>query len=65
MTRKWNNVNEQSRRNYAVWNDIISNIEVLQSKLCDSSNAYIPVGGDITVAGNIAAWVPFKKFALP
>ena len=65
MTRKWNNVNEQSSRNYAVWNDIISNIEVLKSKLCDSSNAYIPVGGDIAVAGNIAAWVPFKKFALP
>ena len=34
VTRKWNNVNDQSNVNYDVGNKIIYNTEVLRSNLC-------------------------------
>ena len=35
VTRKWNTVNDHSNQNYDVANEIIYNIEVLKSNLCD------------------------------
>ena len=50
VTRKWNIVNDQSNGNYGVGNEIIYNTEVLKSNLCDQSDAYILVRGDIALA---------------
>ena len=35
VTRKWNIVNDNSKVNYYVGNEIIHNIEVLKCNLCD------------------------------
>ena len=35
VTRKWNNVNDNSKANYGVGDEIIYNIKVLKSNLCD------------------------------
>ena len=50
-TRKWNIVHDNSKANYGVGNEIIYNVEVLKSNLCDYNDAYILVRGDITIAG--------------
>ena len=52
VTRKWNIVNYQSHRNYAVGNEMILSTEVLKSTLCDYNDAYILVRGDITIIGH-------------
>ena len=49
VTGKWNIVNDNSKANYDAENEISYNTEVLKSNLCDYSNAYILVRGDITV----------------
>ena len=49
VTRKWNIVSDQSSAKYDVGDEIIFNTEVLKSNLCDNNDAYILVGGDITV----------------
>ena len=49
VTGKWNIVNDNSKANYDAGNEISYNTEVLKSNLCDYSNAYILVRGDITV----------------
>ena len=49
VTRKWNIVNNNSKLNYNVTNEIIYNTEILKSNLCDYNDAYILVRGDITV----------------
>ena len=41
VTRKWNIVNDNSKANCDVGNEIIYNTEVLKSNLCDYNNAYI------------------------
>ena len=46
VTRKWNIVNDNSSS--GVGNEIIYNTEVLKSNLCDYSDAYNLVRGDIT-----------------
>ena len=64
VTRKWNIVNDNSKTNYDVSNEITSNTEVLKFNICDYNNAYILVKGDITIAGrNIANEVAFKNCA--
>ena len=40
-TRKWNTLNDNSKENYNVGNEII-----LKSNLCDYNHAYILVRGD-------------------
>ena len=45
-TRKWNTLNDNSKENYNVGNEIIYNTEVLKSNLCDYNHAYILVRGD-------------------
>ena len=49
MTRKWNNVNDNSKTNYDVANEIAFNTEVLKSILCAYSDAYILVRVGVTV----------------
>ena len=49
VTRKWNIVNDQSKLNYSVGSETIYSTEVLKSKLCDYTDVYIPVRGDITI----------------
>ena len=63
VTRKWNIVSDQSNTNYDVGNEALNNIEVLKSNLNDYNNAYIPVRGDTTIAGNIEAPVGFQNCA--
>ena len=41
MTRKWNIVNDNSKANYDVANEITYITEVLKSNLCDYDDAYI------------------------
>ena len=62
--RKWNIVNDNSKRNYNVGNEIIYNAGVLKSNLCDHNNTYILVRGIITIADhNLATQVAFKNCA--
>ena len=63
VTRKWNIVNENSKANYEEENEIIYNIEVLRSNLCNYNDAYILVRGDITVTGAPATQVVYKNCA--
>ena len=64
VTRKWNIVNDNSKANYNVGNEILYNTEVLKSNLCDYNDAYILVKDNITTAGcNLATEVTFKKCA--
>ena len=64
VTRKWNIVNDNSNANYGVENEIIYNTEVLKSNLCDCSDGYILVRGDITIIGHHATQVAFKTCVL-
>ena len=64
VTRKWNNVNDQSNSNYYVRNKIIYNTEVLKSNLSDYNDAYILVSGDITIVRhNFTTKVAFTNCA--
>ena len=64
VTRKLNFVNNQSSANYDVEIEIIYNIEVLKSSLCDQNDAYILVRGDIaTIAHIIPIQILFKSCA--
>ena len=59
VTRKWNIVNNNSKSNYDLTDEITYNREILKSNLRDDKDAYILVRGDITV---VAA--PEKQVAL-
>ena len=50
VTRKWSNVNDNSKPNYGVGNEITYNTEVLKSNICNYSDAYILVTGDVTIS---------------
>ena len=63
VTGKWNIVNDNSKANYGVGNEIIYNKEVLKSNLCDYNDAYILVKGDITVTTSPEIQVAFKNCA--
>ena len=49
VTRKWNIVNDNSKANYGVGNQITYNTEISKSNLCDYNDAYILAGADITI----------------
>ena len=51
MIRKWNTVNDNSKANYNIGNEITYNTKVLKSKLYDYNDTDILVKGDITVTG--------------
>ena len=63
VTRKWNIVNDNSKANYHAGNEIVNNTEVLKSNLCDYSDAYILVSGDITVTVVEVTLIAFKNYA--
>ena len=63
VTRKWNIVNDNSRRNYDAESEIIYNTEILKSNLCGYIDACILVRGNITIIGHQVAQVPFKNCA--
>ena len=49
VTKKWIDVYDQSEKNYSVNKEIRIKTPMLRSDLCDFSDAYIVVKGDITV----------------
>ena len=67
VTKKWIEVYDQSEKNYNVNKEIRFKTSMLRSDLCDFSDAYIVVKGDITVANSNNAKrnksVTFKKNA--
>ena len=63
MTRKLNNVNDNSKSNYDATNQITCNKKVLKSNLCDCNNTYILVKGDITATAAPEVQAAFKNCA--
>ena len=49
VTKKWIEIYDQSEKNYSVNKEIRIKTAMLRSDLCDFSDAYIVVKGDITV----------------
>ena len=49
VTKKWIEIYDQSQRNYDVNKEIRIKASMLRSDLCDFSDAYIVVKGNITV----------------
>ena len=62
-TRKWNVVNDNSKSNYDVTNEITQNKEILKSNLCYYKDAYILVRGNSIVAAAPATQVACKNCA--
>ena len=52
VTKKWIEVYDQSEGNYNVNKEIRIKTSMLRSDLCDFSDAYIVVKGDITLEGD-------------
>ena len=52
VTKKWIEVYDQSGGNYTVNKEIRIKTSMLRSDLCDYSDAYIVVKGDITLEGD-------------
>ena len=52
-TKKWIEVYDQSEKNYNVNKEIRIKTPLLRSDLCDFSDAYIVVGGTVTVTKKI------------
>ena len=67
-TRKWHVINDQNNTNYGEGNKNCTTVtfetQIIKSNLCDYSDAYILVTGDITTTGGDAdARVAFKNCA--
>ena len=54
-TKKWVEINDESRRTYNTNSQIRSETSMLQSSLCDYSDAYLLFKGTITVANTAVA----------
>ena len=54
-TKKWVEINDESKRTYNVNSQIKFKTTMLKSSLCDYSDAYILVKGNITVNNTTAA----------
>ena len=52
VTKKWIDVDDQSEKNYSPNKEIRNKTSMLRSDLCDYSDAYIAVEGDITLEGD-------------
>ena len=68
VTRKWYVINDQNNRNYGERNEDCATVKfetkVIQSNLCDYSDANILVTGDITATGgDTNTRVAFKNCA--
>ena len=61
-TKKWYVIDSESKGNYSYENRIKFLTSLLESRLCDYSDAYILVTGNVTVAGGDAnTKFAFKK----
>ena len=60
VTKKWIEVYDQSEKNYNVNKEIRFKTSMLRSDLCDFSDAYIVVKGNITVVKKIFTANDFK-----
>ena len=64
LTRKWNIINDNSKANYVVWNEIIYKTKVLRSNLGDYNDVYILLRGDIAIEDSyLATKVAFTNWA--
>ena len=63
VTEKWIEVYDQSEKNYSVKKEIRIKTPMLSSDLCDFSDVYIAVEGDITLEGDNDDNKRNKKFA--
>ena len=54
-TKKWSEINDESRETYNNNSQIRFKTSMLRSSLCDYNDAYIPVRGTITVVNTAAA----------
>ena len=64
VTKKWNIIDSESKDNYLPDNRIKFLTSSLESSLCDYSDAYVLVKGNITVkGGNTNTKVVFKNCA--
>ena len=62
LTIDWNIFNDQSNENYSAGNEIIYNIKVLISNLCNYNGAYILARGNITVIGHNVVFKNCESF---
>ena len=62
VARKWNIVNDDLKSNYNATSEITYHTEILKYNLCDNSDAYMLLRGDITVPA-LATQVAFKTCA--
>ena len=60
-TKKWYVINNEANSNYSHENPINFLTSLLDSNLCDYSDAYILVTGNITATPNAATQVVFKN----
>ena len=60
-TRKWHVINDQNNTDYGEGNEDSTNVKfktkVIKSSLCDYSEAYILVTGDINATGSNEKWL--------
>ena len=61
VTKKWIEVYDQSEKNYNVNKEIRFKTSMLRSDLCDFSDAYIVVKGNITVSKKTFAANDFEE----
>ena len=61
VTKKWIEVYDQSEKNYNPDEEIRIKTSILRSDLCDFSDAYIIVEGDIIVAKKIFTAADFER----
>ena len=63
VTKKWIEIYDQSEKNYSPNKEIRIKTSMLRSDLCDFSDAYIVVKGNITAKGDNNANKPNKNLA--
>ena len=61
--KKWNTANDQLNVKYGAGNEIIYNTGALKTNICDYNNAYILVGGDVTIIWHCVTQLAFKNCA--
>ena len=63
VTKKWNEIYDQSGGNYNVNKEIRIKTSMLRSDLCDYSDAYIVMKGNVTLEGDNDANKRIKNLA--
>ena len=63
VKRKWNIIDDNSKANFGVGNEITYNTEVLKSNLCDYNDAYILLRDHVTATAAWVTQIAFKNCA--